>query len=323
MKRAALIAVVLAAVTLILAAPGVNGFEALRVLFEGAFGSAYAVHSNTLVRWTPLALTGLAVALAFQAGVWNIGAEGQLLAGAVAALAVAPHAGPWAALAAAMLGGMAWGLIAAFWVRRFGASVVVVTIMLSFIAELAVSLLVNGVLQEPTGVYPQSAPLAASALLGRMEGTRVHAGMPVTAWVMVMGWVFLYRTASGYRLRATGANPIAARYSGRIDTASIQFGALILSAGIAGLAGGIELMGVTGVLYERFTPGYGYIAIAVALAGALHPLGIALSALLFAALESGAANLQREAGVPASITLIIEGVALLVSLWAVQRRVGR
>jgi simple sugar transport system permease protein len=299
-------------------AAGSSPLAALQALGGAAFGDAYAVHSVTLVRWAPLALAGLAAAVAFQAGVWNIGVEGQLLAGAVAAFAAAQAAGPVAGLAAGAAAGAAYAGLAAVWMTRFAAPVVIVTLMLNFIAELFLSLLVNGPLQEPTHIYPQSAPLMAAARLPVWPGTRLHLGVALAALALTAGWVVLYRTVAGFRLRLAGAGPRAAAFAGGLDVGRVRAAALVASGALAGLAGAGELLGVTGVLYERFSPGYGFTAIAVALAAALHPLGIFVSALFFAALEAGAAGLQRDAGIPAGMTFVLEGAAVIVSLWALR-----
>lgn len=314
MKRVLLFAALPLLLAAFAVAAGVSPVSALASIGESAFGSAYAIHSNLLVRWAPLALAGLAAAVAFQAGVWNIGIEGQLLAGAVAALATAPAAGPWAALAAGAIAGALWASAAAAFMRRHAASVIIVTLMLNFVAELVVGLLVNGPLQEPTGVYPQSAALAAGARLPAIAGTRAHAGLALAVLAVGLCWWVMSRTVTGFRLRLTGAGERAARYSGGVDVDRMRVGALIASGALAGLAGAGELAGVTGILYEKFSPGYGFTAIAVALAGALHPLGVGAAALFFAAIEAGAAGLQRDAGLPAVATLVVEGAAVLISL---------
>jgi simple sugar transport system permease protein len=322
MKRIFVIAMLLPLLLALLAlAAGSTPGAAFTAVFESALGSPYAIHSSTLVRWAPLALTGLAVALAFQAGVWNIGAEGQLLAGAAAAYWGAAVFGATGGLLTGAAAGAAWAALAGVWMTRFGASVVIVTLMLNFVADLGVSLLVNGPLQEPTGIYPQTAPLDAAGMLLRLEGTRMHSGIPLTLLLVFAGWFLLYRTRRGFDLRLTGANPTAARYAGGIDTSRVRFWTLLGSGALAGLAGAIELTGVTGVLYERFSPGYGFMAIAVAMAGALHPLGVAAAALFFAVLEAGATGLQRDAGIPAVMTLVLEGAAVLLSLWAIRGKV--
>lgn len=323
MKRLTLFAVLPALLVALALAAGVSPLTAFTSIGDSAFGSAYAVHSSVLVRWAPLALAGLAAAVAFQAGVWNIGIEGQLLAGAVAALVTAPLAGPWAALVAGALAGLLWAGLAGAFMRRQGASLVIVTLMLNFIAELLVGLLVNGPLQEPMGVYPQSAPLPAAARLPVIAGTRAHAGLALAALCVGVAWWFMARTVTGFRLRLTGANERAARASGGVDTEAMRLGALLASGALAGLTGAGELTGVTGILFERFSPGYGFTAIAVALAGALHPLGVAGAAFFFAVLETGAAGLQRDAGLPAVATFVIEGAAVLVSLALFRRSAPR
>lgn len=316
MRRLWVLASLPLAVVIVASVAGANPLEAMRVLIMSSVGEPYALHSNTMVRWTPLVMTGLAVALAFHAAVWNVGAEGQFLAGALGALIGTQVFGPWAGLVVGTAAGLVWAGLAASWIALFDVSAVIVTLMLNFIAELMLSLAVHGPLQEPSGIYPQSAPLPPELWLSRVPGTRMHAGMLVAFGLVALTWWLLYRTVWGFRLRQVGANETAARWSGGVAVPRYRFVALALSGAIAGLAGAIELTGVTGTLYERFSPGYGYTAIAVAMAGGLHPAGVAAAAFLFAALEAGAAGLQREIGMPATLTLAIEGLALVLLLLA-------
>ena len=300
--------------------------QAVDAFWRGSIGSASAFFSGTLVRAVPLALIGLGISLAFRAGVFNIGGEGQLLLGAIAATIAGLYTGgpPFVAvpiaLIAAMAGGALWAGIAALLRARFGVLEVISTIMLNFIAANLVSYLVRGPLQEPTRVYPQTELIDGAARLPRLwPTTRLHAGVFLAIVAAAAGWWFLSRTAAGFRLRATGASPSAASVTGRIDVVRIGFTTLVASGALAGLAGGIEVTGVTYALYENLSPGYGFSAIAVAILARLQPGRVLLAALLFAVLETGALGMQRDAGVPSVVALALEaGIILLVI--ALQRR---
>ena len=316
------VAIALGLLFLVIAAGGHDAAPALRALWDGSFGSAYALGSATFVRAVPLLLAGLGVTLAFRAGVWNIGAEGQLLAGATAAALIAldaPRAlGALAlpvALAAGAAAGAGWAGIAALLRRRFGVLEVISTIMLNFIAVYLVGYLVRGPLQEPTHIYPQSAALDAMARLPRLlAGSRLHWGALIALAAAPALWWALSRTAAGFRVRAVGENPDAARNAGEIDVERTRERAFLLSGAFAGLAGAIELTGVTFALYENLSPGYGFTAIAVALLARLDPLAVVLTAVLFAGLESGALAMEREAGIPAATVSIVEGALILIAL---------
>ena len=280
----------------------------------------------SLVRATPLLITGLAVALAFRAGIWNIGAEGQLLAGAVVATFIGTHweARPLPGLIivflAAALAGATWAAVPALLRRRFGVLEVITTIMLNFIAELLVSFLVHGPLQEAGHTYPQSDPIADAFRLDPLvEGTRLTMAFPAAIVLAVALWFFLMRTRPGFALRAAGTNPRAAEVSGRIAVAQVTATAFLASGAIAGLAGAAEVSGVTFALYEKLSPGYGYTAIAVALLARLNPLAVIPSALFFGFLEAGASGLQRSAGIPSVTVYAVEAVIILVVVLAYQR----
>lgn len=314
----------LAILGILLAAGGYDVPRALAALWRGSFGSWYAISSATLVRATPLLLAGLGVLVAFRAGVWNIGAEGQLLLGATAAIAVSAVGAPAligipAMLLAAALGGALWAAPAA-WLRRRGVLEVIATIMLNFVALNLVGWLVRGPLQEPTHAYPQSTTLAIGARLPRLPGTRLHLGVALAFVVVLLFWLLLTRTAWGFRVRAIGANPRAAAIAGSIDVSRVTLGVFLVSGALAGLAGGIEATGVTYALYEGISPGYGYTAIAVALLARLEPSLVAPSALLFGALEAGATAMQRDAGVPAALVSAVEGSLVLLVLAAPRLR---
>lgn len=314
----------------LLAATGHAVGPALVALARGAFGSWYAITSATLVRAVPLGLAGLAVSLAFRAGILNVGAEGQLLVGAASATALAAVltglpgviALPLLLLAGALAGGV-WAAIAALLRIRFGVLEVISTIMLNFVAQYLVGWLVRGPLQEPTHINPQSAALAeAQHLPVLLDGTRLHAGVPLLVLVSIGVWWWLSQTASGFRVRAVGANPFAAQSAGRIPLTRTVLLAFALSGVLAGLAGAVEYTGVTFALYENFSPGYGFTAIAVALLARLHPIGVLATALLFGALEAGGSAMQRDAGVPSVVVNVVEAVLILlvVSVDRVQAR---
>lgn len=300
--------------------------DALRALFSGAFGSWYAFGSGTLVRATPLILTGLAVAIAFRAGVFNIGAEGQFIVGAAAGTAAALAFSALPAflllpltLVAGAAAGAAWAWIAAVLRTRFHVLEVISTIMLNFVALYLVSYLVRGPLQEPTHIYPQTSPIPAAAHLPRFGPlTRLHLGFAIAIVACVAAWAAIRFTAGGFRLRVVGANPHAARSAGLIDVGRTTTLAFLASGAIAGLAGAIEVGGVTYALYENISPGYGFTAIAVALLARLNAMAVIVTGILFGALEAGATAMQRDAGVPSVVVSIIEAAIILV-LVAVER----
>jgi ABC-type uncharacterized transport system permease subunit len=298
---------------------GYDAGAALLALWNGAFGSWYAFTSATLVRAVPLMLIGLGIALAFRAGVFNIGAEGQFYAGAIAATWVGLHvAGLPAALAlpavgsAALLAGALWVAVPVGLRLRYGVLEVISTLLLNFVAEALVSFMVQGPLQERQGIYPQSDPIAQSARLPLVPGTRLHVGLFLTLGCAGVLWYVFARTRWGFMLRAVGAGPRAAEVSGRIDSRRVTAQALLASGAVAGLAGGIEVTGVSYALYQNLSPGYGFTAIAVALLARLNPVGVVGAGLLFGALEAGAGAMQRDAGVPAVAVSVVEAVVLIV-----------
>ena len=276
----------------------------LRVLFDGALGSSLAIR-GTILKSIPLLLTGLCVVVAFRGGVWNIGAEGQFIVGAIAAWIASPY-GTLASIAGAAVAGALWSSIATVMRLWRSAPEVLTTILLNFIALHILGWVVNGPLRERSARYPQSDP-AGSAL---PQLTDIHAGSVIAVAIAVATWWLLYRTTEGLRLRATGLNPAAARYAG-INVPAQMARAMALSGAIAGVAGGIELLGVTHRLFERLAVGYGYSGIAVALLAGLHPLGSIASAFFFGAFATGAGELQRMAGISATISTFAQAVVIL------------
>jgi len=286
--------------------------------------AALALIGDMLVRATPLILTGLAVAFAFQAGILNIGAEGQLLIGAACSTAITLKFGHTlgagiiiVSLIGGSFAGAAWAAIAAELRTRFHVLEVISTIMLNFIALYLVSFLVRGPLQEPTHIYPQTETMPLYARLPTLlSGTRLHAGFIIAVLAGVAGWWILQHTAAGFRLRAAGKNPSAAKIAGKINIGRTTRNVFLISGALAGLAGSIEVHGVTFALYENLSPGYGYTAIAVALLAGLNPLWVIATGIFFGALEAGASALQRDAGIPVTIASVIEALIILIVLAA-------
>ena len=317
-RAAVALAAAVGASGVVLVAAGTAPGPALATLVGGAFGDRFAL-TDTLLKTCPLLVTGLAVAIAFRAGVWNIGAEGQLLVGALAAtatgraLSAAPFPLPLVgALAGAALAGALWAGIAAILRVWRNVNEIVATIMLNFVAARLLGWAVHGPLMESAGRYPQSDPIPAAALLPMAVG-RVHAGVPLALLLALATWMLLFRTTVGFRWRATGENARAARVAGFSPTAAVV-GAMLTSGALAGVAGAVEVLGVTGRLFEQLSGGGGYTAIAVALTAGLHPGGITLTALFFGALAAGSGAMQRVAGVSAVFVAIVQAAALLALL---------
>jgi simple sugar transport system permease protein len=199
---------------------------------------------------------------------------------------------------------------------KYGVLEVISTLLLNFVAEALVSLMVQGPLRERTGIYPQSDPIAEAARLPLLPGTRLHLGIVVTLGIACGLWIFFARTLGGFRLLAAGSGPRAAALIGRIDVTRTAAFALLISGGLAGLAGAIEVGGVSYALYPNLSPGYGFTAIAVALLARLHPPAIVVTGILFGALETGAGAMQRDAGIPAVIVYVVEAVVILALLLA-------
>lgn len=304
---------------------------ALQSLWTGAFGDRQTGHlpalSNTLIETTPLILTGLGVVVAWRAGLFSIGGEGQLLMGALAATLLAKYGTGIPAplltllmLLAATLTGALWGALAAWLKVRRNVQEVISTIMLNYVAKFVVSWLVLGILQEHTHHNPQSDSLRNAVLFARILPrqwsdniqTSLHGGVFLALLAVVVVAILLYRTSTGFGLRVMGQNAEAARAS-HFPVDSLRFKALALSGALCGLAGAIELLGSsTGSLPANgFSPGWGYTAVPVALLGGLHPAGTLTSALFFGALTQGCRNLSQFQGVPTVLIYLIQGMAVL------------
>jgi simple sugar transport system permease protein len=302
---------------------GRDPWLAFTALWNGSFGSLDSL-SEVGVKSCPLLLIGIAVAIAFRAGIWNIGGEGQLLAGAITVAWLGSSATElprWGALPltlfAAACAGALWGAVAAFLKVRRNVNEVISTIMLNFVAIGLVSYLVHGPLMETAGAYPQTNAVGEALRLPRFDPSlRLHAGILIALVAAGLSFVLLFRTVLGYEMRAVGANPEAAELAG-IHIGRCVFLTLLLSGGLAGLAGGIEVSAVTFRVYEKFSPGYGFTAIAVALLGRLHPAGVVGAALLFGALEAGSNSMQRVAGVSSVLVSVLQATVIF-SLLAIE-----
>jgi simple sugar transport system permease protein len=296
---------------------GHSPLQVFLTIRDGAWGDVYSL-SETLLKTTPLIFTGLAVALAFRAGVWNIGVEGQFIVGALMGTALGVSATNLAEpvfLLVILLGafgaGVFWGAIPGWLRQQHRVSEVITTIMLNVIALHVLSYAVHGPLQEVARTYPQSDRLVdAARLLQLWPGTRLHSGVIIAMLCASLLWLLLFRLPFGFRLRAIGQNPKAAHFAG-IKVSPHVIAAIALSGGLAALGGAVEVAGVTGRLYENISPGYGYTGIAVAMLGRLHPLGVLPAAFLFGALESGGRALQRNLGISPVLAEAVQGAVIL------------
>jgi ABC-type uncharacterized transport system permease subunit len=313
----------LGASALIIVLAGRDPAVAFGALLDGAFGSADSL-SEVAVKTCPLLLCGLAIAISFQAGVWNIGVEGQLLMGALAMAALGTHDLPLPAgftlgvyLIAAAAAGAVWAGIAGVLKRR-NVNEVISTIMLNFVALGFIGYLVQGPLMEAGGRYPQTDAILPALWMPRLVlGHRAHAGLLLALLIAGALQVLLYRAVAGYEMRAGGLNPAAARLAG-IDVDGRLLLSLLVSGALAGLAGGIEVSAVTHRLYEHFSPGWGFTAIAVGLLGRLSPAGVVVAALFFGALDAGSNAMQRAADVSSVLVAIIQALVIF-SLVALER----
>jgi simple sugar transport system permease protein len=299
---------------------GANPLEAYGAMLQGSAGGVGSL-ATTAVRTTPLLLTGLSVALSFRAGVFNVGAEGQLYAGAALATVVAllpiglpPLLHVPLTLAAGFVGGALWALVPALLRAYRGVSEVVTTLMLNFVGIQLVSYLVDpitGPLGERGASYAQSPTIPHSAELPILiRGTSLHAGLLIGVALAAGLFVLLKYTPIGFRLRMLGGNPVAARFAGLSSSREIVI-VMLLSGGIAGLAGAAEIMGLRHRLYDRFSPGYGYDGIAVALLAASNPLAVLVSATFFGGLRAGANAMQQATGIETSVVLVIQALTIL------------
>ena len=309
---------------------GTNPLTAYANLLDGAFGSLHQVAAG-LNRSTPYLIAGLGVAIAFRAGAFNIGGEGQIALGGLTATAFGlafPALPsfiliPLMIVAGAVAGGI-WAAVAAIIKLTRGVHEVIVTLLMNFIAVLLVRELLSGPLEQPGMGFPQSPMLTDGAWLPLLlPQSSLHAGFILALVLALLMFVVLWRTPWGFEIRLLGHSPLAASYAG-VHVGRTFFNAMFVSGMLGGVAGAVEVLGVHYRLIEGFSHGFGFDAIAVALIGASNPIGIVPASFFFGFLQSGAASMQRAIGVPSSIVPIIQGLAIvfvMVSL-AVRIRFG-
>ena len=300
---------------------GKDPVRGLQIFFWEPIKSAYAL-SELMVKATPLLIIALGLAVCFRSNVWNIGAEGQYLIGAIFASGVALTADQSTGsgfvvlvLLAGVLGGMLWGGITALLRDRFNANEILVSLMLVYVAIQVLNYLVYGPWKDPQGFnFPQTKTFEAAAQVPRlMQGSRVNIGLLLALLGVGLVWVFLFRTYSGFAQQVGGLAPAAARYAGFSSRKALWI-ALLTSGGAAGLAGALEVAGPIGQLTPHVPVGYGFAAIIVAFVGRLHPVGIVFSAVLMSMFYIGGELAQSRLGLPRSITGVFQGLLLFTLL---------
>ena len=306
---------------LLFAALGKDPVKGLTVFFWEPIRSPYAL-GELMVKATPLLIIALGLAVCFRSNVWNIGAEGQFVIGAVAAGGVALLAdkdmGRWIVIAiilAGVLGGMAWAAITALLRDRFNANEILVSLMLVYVADQVLGYLVFGPWKDPAGYnFPQTKTFEAVTQIPRlMAGSRVSIGLVIAMVGAAALWIFLFRTRAGFAQQVGGLAPAAARYAG-FSSRKALWVALMISGGAAGLAGALEVAGPIGQLTPYVPAGYGFAAIIVAFVGRLHPVGMVFSAILMSMFYIGGELAQSRLGLPKSLTGVFQGLLLFTLL---------
>jgi simple sugar transport system permease protein len=315
----ALLAGAFALCALFVLGAGKDPVAALSVLLGYTLGTANGF-LEVVVRSIPFTLAGLGVVIAFRANIYNVGADGQVIVGAIVAVALAGglDAPGWIALplflGAAIMGGAAYGGVVGWLKAKYNASEIIVTIMLNYIAVQLLAWVTRGPLQEQIRIFPRSDAIPEGARLGILiDGSRVHSGLLIAVAATLVVYAVMRYSSFGYQVKAVGENRAAARYGGIDDRLMIVL-VMAASGGLAGLAGGIETAGVFGRLEDNFAPGVGVTAIAVALLARLNPLMVPLTAFLFGVLAVGTGAIQRQLGIPFPMVWIIEGVVILTFL---------
>jgi simple sugar transport system permease protein len=302
---------------------GTNPIEAYGVMLDGAFGNEASLF-RTLTRATPLLIIAVGICIAFRAGVINIGAEGQLFVGAISATAFSIYVGAsWhpallvpTTLLVGLLGGAAWGAVPGFLKARFEVNEILSTVMMNEIAVQLLLFLLSGPMIDPEQLaqgtrVPQSAQLPEASWLARLAPpSQLHTGLFVGLAAAVIVYLLLWRTTLGFRIRAVGQNRDASRYAGIAVPRYLMLG-IVLSGALAGLAGAVEVTGITHRVVEGFAIGYGFSGIVVALFGRLHPLGAIPSAFLFGALLVGADRMQRTMQIPSATITVLQGLVVI------------
>ncbi len=303
---------------IILGSTGVDVGNAYSVMLRGAFGSAFSF-GDVLLKTTSLLLTGLAVSVAFKCKQWNIGAEGQLYMGAlggtlvgISMLGAVPGIAIFATILLSFIFGSLFALVPAGLKVKFGVNEVISTVLLNFVAFLFISFLLHGPIKAP-GFNPYSPEIFdASQMPIIFPGTRLHAGI-ILAALAAVGVYYLWKTKVGFEIRSVGANIKAARYAGMNISKSV-FVTLGISGGLAGVAGGLLVSGVQHLLIEGISPGYGFVAVIIALLGRQHPIGVAIVAFFFSVLMTGSETMYRSIGVPSAFSMTLQALVLVFVL---------
>lgn len=315
------VAMTVVVMLIIFASAGLNPFNALWLFMFASVSDLYGL-GELLIKAAPLVMIAVGLAIGFRAGVWNIGAEGQLVLGVIfggwLALSYGPGGGVWvlpAMVAAGALGGILWATIPAILRTRYNANEILTSLMLNYVAMLWLSYLVYGPWRDPAGFnFPQSAPLAEAARYWTIiDNTRANAGVLLALLAVIAGWLLLSRSFAGFQLTVTGLSRGAARYAGFSVDRAVWTGMLCggLAAGVAGVG---EIAGPLGQIFPTASPGYGYAAIIVAFLGRLHPVGILLAGLLMSLLYLGGDVAQMSLRLPSSITGLLQGTLLFCLL---------
>ena len=315
------VALTLVSGVVLFAALGFDPGRSLHTFFIKPIASLYGL-TELAVKATPLAIIGVGLAMGFRANVWNIGAEGQFTLGAVCGggVALAFHGSDSvfvlpAMVLAGMLGGLAWGAIPA-WLRvRYNANEILTSLMLTYVAVLFLGFLVHGPWRDPEGLnFPESRMFEDVSLLPIiLEGTRLNIGAPAALLIVLAGWVLISRSFIGFQIKVVGQSPAAASYAG-FSQRRLIWTTLLLSGGLAGLAGIFEVSGPIGQLQPSVSPGYGFTAIIVAFLGRLHPVGVLFAALLVALSYIGGELAQIELKLPLAVTGVFQGMLLFFLL---------
>lgn len=311
---------------LFIAMIGANPLVAYSALLRASFGNINGF-AETMIKACPLLLAGLGISLAYRAKFWNIGAEGQIYAGGICATiaglylqGLPPFIHIFLTLFAGVFGGALIGFGPAIFKVRLGVNEIITTLMLNYIVIQFVAYLLHGPLRDQVSGINISPQIMRSTWLPIVvERTRLHLGVLLAIGLALLTHWFIYHTVSGYQIRAAGENPRAARVGG-IEVDRVVIFTVLLSSAFAGLAGAVEITGVQRRLIEGFSPGYGFLAIAVALLGNLEPIRIIFSSILFAALLNGADAMQRVAAVPVPVIYVIEGVVIVLVAISIFRR---
>ncbi len=310
---AAVVAIIIGGIVVV--SIGFNPLIVYGSLFSGAFGNSVNI-GNTLAGSVPLILTGLGIAIAFKAGLFNIGADGQYWVGAIAAVWCGYHFNNLpnlihiiVCLVAGMIAGGLWGgIIPGFTKAYVGAHEVITTMMMSYIGILLAKYLIEGGPMQQKGYNPESPQIPDSNWLSTLiQGSSLTTGFLIAIVVAIVTWWLLKKTTFGFQLRSVGLNQRASRYAG-MNVPLYTILALTLSGVFSGLAGGVQMLAVDHRLLDGFTAGYGYTGIVVALLARNNPFGVILSAIFFSALSTGGQNMQAVSGIPASLTDVLTGL---------------